>query len=115
VQEALTNTLKHGGTAPPPTAEVTLTYGAAELEVLITDTGRGTRPGTTTSTDTGTGTGTATGPAGHDRGNGGQGIAGMRERASLYDGTLETGPRPGPAPAPGWQVRLRLPLEDNPS
>ncbi|MFJ1611160.1 sensor histidine kinase [Streptomyces sp. NPDC088251] len=91
VQEALTNTLKHGGTAPPLTAEVTLTYRATELEALITDTGT-----------------SGGGPEG-----GGQGIAGMRERASLYDGTLEAGPLPQKsASAAGWRVRLRLPLED---
>lgn len=101
VQEALTNTLKHGGTAPAPTAEVTLTYRATELEAVITDTG------------TGTGTGTGADTAGrHGSGGGGQGITGMRERASLYDGTLEAGPLPGSASATGWQVRLRLPLED---
>lgn len=94
VQEALTNTLKHGGTAPSPTAEVTLTYRATELEAVITDTGNAGRKG----------------PEG-----GGQGITGMRERASLYDGTLEAGPLPDSAPTTGWQVRLRLPLEDTPS
>ncbi|MFB7190073.1 sensor histidine kinase [Streptomyces sp. NPDC056230] len=98
VQEALTNTLKHGGTDPSLTAEVTLTYRAKELEALITGTGT-----------------TRDGPEG-----GGQGITGMGERASLYDGTLEAGPLPTQATATapataGWQVRLRLPLEDTPS
>ncbi|MEV8456387.1 histidine kinase [Streptomyces sp. NPDC052095] len=96
VQEALTNTLKHGGTQPPPSAEVTLTYRPGELEAVITDTATATRP--------------QTGARG-----GGQGIAGMRERASLYDGTLEAGPLPASAAVPGWRVRLRLPLEDTPS
>ncbi|MFE3940261.1 sensor histidine kinase [Streptomyces sp. NPDC059118] len=100
VQEALTNTLKHGGADPSPTAEVTLTYRATELEALVTDTG----------TDVGTG---AVGRHGPDAG--GRGITGMRERASLYDGTLEAGPLPASAPVGGWQVRLRLPLEDTPS
>ncbi|MGW2178196.1 sensor histidine kinase [Streptomyces sp. NPDC001732] len=111
VQEALTNTLKHGGTTPSPTAEVTLTYGPAELEVLVTDTGTATD--TVTGADAGTDTGS--GPTGRGRGSSGQGITGMRERASLYDGTLEAGPLPASAPTPGWQVRLRLPLADNPS
>ncbi len=35
---------------------------------------------------------------------------GMRERAALYDGHLEAGPLPAAA---GWQVRLRLPLEES--
>ncbi|MFD9501044.1 sensor histidine kinase [Streptomyces sp. NPDC060035] len=92
VQEALTNTLKHGGIHPAFAAEVTLTYRATELEALITDNGT---PCPEPVPLDGTG----------------QGITGMRERASLYDGTLEAGP---PA-ASGWQVRLRLPLEDSPS
>ncbi|TCI49026.1 sensor histidine kinase, partial [Exiguobacterium sp. SH5S13] len=39
VQEALTNTRKHGG--PDVGATVRLTYGDAELELLIEDDGRG--------------------------------------------------------------------------
>ncbi|MFF2409357.1 sensor histidine kinase [Streptomyces sp. NPDC058092] len=104
VQEALTNTLKHGGGDPSLTAEVTLTYRTTELEALITDTGT-----------------TCGGPEGSSPG-GGQGITGMRERASLYDGTLEAGPllpaaiaTTSAASAAGWRVRLRLPLEDTPS
>ncbi|WSV62062.1 histidine kinase [Streptomyces sp. NBC_01013] len=89
VQEGLTNTLKHAGPDQSLAAEVTLTYRPTELDVLITDNGN-PRP--------------IAGP-------GGTGIAGMRERASLYDGTLEAG-RPATT---GWQVRLRLPLEDSPS
>lgn len=92
VQEGLTNTLKHAATDESLAAEVTLTYRPTELEVLITDNGT-PHP-------------TAVPPAGT-----GQGITGMRERASLYDGTLEAD-RPA---ATGWQVRLRLPLEDTPS
>ncbi|MEU1369072.1 histidine kinase [Streptomyces sp. NPDC005803] len=92
VQEALTNTLKHAGPGPALAAEVTLTYRPTELEVLITDNGA---PHPTA--------GPPDGP--------GQGITGLRERASLYDGTLEAA-RPGTT---GWRVRLRLPLEDSPS
>ncbi|MFI6862906.1 sensor histidine kinase [Streptomyces sp. NPDC050421] len=92
VQEGLTNTLKHATANPSLAAEVTLTYRPTELEVLITDNGT-PRPGA--------------GPCD----GAGQGITGMRERASLYDGTLEAG-RPTTT---GWQVRLRLPLEDSPS
>lgn len=92
VQEGLTNTLKHAATHESLAAEVTLTYGPTELEVLITDNGT---PHPTAVPLAGTG----------------QGITGMRERASLYDGTLEAD-RPA---ATGWQVRLRLPLEDTPS
>ncbi|MGH2970288.1 MAG: sensor histidine kinase, partial [Solirubrobacteraceae bacterium] len=89
VQEALTNTLKHAG---PAHAQVTLRYGdhALELEVL----------------DDGDGDG-APGP----RAAGGFGLAGMRERATLYGGVLEAGPRH----EGGYALRARLPLERAPS
>ncbi|MFD5323594.1 sensor histidine kinase [Streptomyces sp. NPDC127092] len=87
VQEALTNTLKHGGEAAEAT--VTLAYEPEALVVTVTDTGRGAaNPGQ------------------------GQGLAGMRERAALYDGTLECGT---PPEGTGWHVSLTLPREDSPS
>lgn len=79
VQEALTNTLKHGGAGA--TAEVTLRYEGEIVDVEITDTGSGT-----------------------PRGTGGAGLRGMSERAAVYGGTLDA----GPGPAGGWQVRARL-------
>ncbi|MEU3597576.1 sensor histidine kinase [Streptomyces sp. NPDC006798] len=83
VQEALTNTLKH--TPPGTTASVALARTPRDLTVTVTDTG----------------------PAGPSAPAAeGRGITGMRERAALYDGTLESGPLPGG----GWQVRLRLPV-----
>ncbi|NEB40225.1 sensor histidine kinase [Streptomyces sp. SID14515] len=91
VQEALTNTLKHA--THPTSATVTLTYSRTHLDAHITDTGTGA-----TATADGA---EASLPA--------QGIMGMRERAALYDGTLEAGPLPHHG---GWQIRLRLPLED---
>ncbi|NED12306.1 histidine kinase [Streptomyces sp. SID9124] len=90
VQESLTNTLKHAGASPSLRAEVTLTYRPGTLEALITDNGTSRPDGPTP------------GPIG-------QGITGMRARASLYDGTLEA----GPSAEGGWRVRLRLPLEDS--
>ncbi|WP_030896826.1 sensor histidine kinase [Streptomyces sp. NRRL S-474] len=88
IQEALTNTLKHGG--PDATAEIELTYadrGAAT--VTITDNGNGSR------TD--------------DPTRAGRGLPGMRERTALYGGTLEAGPLPHTEH--GWRVRLHLPEE----
>ncbi|WP_406060460.1 histidine kinase [Streptomyces sp. NBC_01077] len=80
VQEALTNTLKHAGEGA--TATVLLTYTPQEVRAEITNTG-------------------APAPASPP----GQGLTGMRERAALYDGTLES----GPLPTGGWHVSLRLP------
>ncbi|MFI7328244.1 sensor histidine kinase [Streptomyces rubiginosohelvolus] len=91
IQEALTNTLKHA--TGPASATVALTYSPTHLDARITDTGTGA--GRTPET--------AEAPLAA------QGIMGMRERAALYDGTLEAGPLPE---HPGWQVQLRLPLED---
>ncbi|WP_055417646.1 sensor histidine kinase [Streptomyces pactum] len=87
IQESLTNTLKHAG--PDATAHIDLSYeprGAVTL--TVTDTGHG-----------------GPAPAPSD----GRGLPGMRERTSLYGGTLEAGPRP--RPARGWRVHLHLPEE----
>ncbi|MFG3552460.1 sensor histidine kinase [Streptomyces sp. NPDC047725] len=87
VQEALTNTLKHAG--PDATAEIDLSYGpGGAVTLTVTDTGRG-----------------GPAPALSD----GRGLPGMRERTSLYGGTLEAGPRP--RPDRGWRVHLHLPEE----
>jgi signal transduction histidine kinase len=82
VQEALTNTLKHAG---PARACVTLRYRAQALELEVLDDGRGAP-----NVD-----------------GGGFGLVGMRERAALYGGALDAGPRPGG----GYALRARLPLE----
>jgi signal transduction histidine kinase len=82
VQEALTNTLKHAG---PAKARVRIRYGDGDLQLEVTDDGRGVL-----RTD----------------GTGGHGLVGMRERVSLYGGELTTGNRPGG----GYVVRARLPL-----
>ena len=83
VQEALTNALKHAGTA---TAQVRLSFGIYWLIVEVFDTGRGPVP---------------------DAGRLGHGLVGMRERVALYGGTLRTGPRPGG----GYRVYAKLPME----
>lgn len=93
VQEALTNTLKHGG--PGATAEVTLSRTPESITAEITDTGRPTS--------------SASFPP--SAGPGGRGIPGMRERTALYAGTLDVGPLP--PPANGWRVHLHLPNDED--
>ncbi len=79
VQEALTNALKHAG---PAQARVLIRYADSEVDIEVTDTGRG---------------------MGTKRG--GHGLVGMRERASLFGGTLQAGPHP----EGGWRVSAKLP------
>jgi signal transduction histidine kinase len=83
VQEALTNVTRHAGNAR---ATVLISYGE-DLLVVVEDDGRGVA-------STGSGAG------------GGNGIAGMRERATALGGTLEAGPKPDA----GFRVVARLPL-----
>jgi signal transduction histidine kinase len=81
VQEALTNALRHAGSA---TARVVLRYAEEEVEVEVSDTGAGDRNGSAP----------------------GQGLAGMRERVAVFGGQLQAGPqREG-----GYLVTARLPL-----
>ena len=84
VQEALTNTLRHGG--PDADAFVTLAWTARGLDLQIDDDGCGA----------------AADPA--TRGSG-QGLRGAAERTALFGGTLETGPRVGT----GYRVSAHLP------
>jgi signal transduction histidine kinase len=84
VQEALTNVIKHAGEA----RTLVLISWSAELEIAVSDDGRG---------------------AGHGGGSG-RGLIGLRERAAIYGGSLDAGPRPGG----GWRVRARFPLERPP-
>ena len=84
IQEALTNSLKHSGGA---TAAVRVRYLPTSLELEVLDDGRA---GSRRRTD----------------GVGGQGLIGMRERASLHGGRLSVGPRPGG----GFAVRASFPL-----
>ncbi|MGJ6962358.1 sensor histidine kinase [Streptosporangium sp. G11] len=85
VQEALTNTLKHGG--PDSRATVEMEYGVRELLLRVTDDGRG---------------------AATPEREGGHGLVGMRERVALFGGSLEARPVPGG----GFQVVARLPIGD---
>ncbi|RIV41412.1 sensor histidine kinase [Micromonospora radicis] len=83
VQEALTNALKHAGTA---TAQVRVSFTGDAVEVEVTDTGRGPAP--------------TPQRVGH-------GLVGMRERVALYGGILHTGARSGG----GYRVYARIPVE----
>ncbi|MFE6689452.1 sensor histidine kinase [Streptomyces sp. NPDC057743] len=84
VQEALTNIVRHSGSR---TARVLLRYAPGVLEIRVDDDGPATA-----------GTGELVG--------GGNGLAGMRERAAALGGTIEAGPRPDG----GFRVHARLPL-----
>lgn len=86
VQEALTNVLKH---ADGDRSRVRIRYLPHSVELEVTDDGRTSR-----SAPVGTG----------------HGLAGMRERVSLYGGTLEA----GPGEDGGWRLLARLPLESVP-
>ena len=86
VQEALTNVLKHAG--KPPTS-VSIDCQDGDLLVEVSDAGPPIP---------------AAVPA---MPGGGRGLIGLRERAGLYGGRLEAGPRPGG----GWQVQARFPVD----
>jgi signal transduction histidine kinase len=88
LQEALTNVLKHAG---PASVIVTIVERVGETTIEVVDDGRGLaatakRPGT---------------PGGH-------GLVGMRERASLFGGSIEAGARPGG----GYRVFATLAWDD---
>ena len=80
VQEALTNVRRHAGASA---AAVTIDYTDAAVVVQVRDDGSG----------------------GHDSTEG-HGLIGMRERAALYGGRLETVPSAGH----GFTVRAELPV-----
>jgi len=91
VQEALTNTLKHAG--PRTRIHLALRVDGTRLRIAVRDTG----------------------PLGGDRpvpaAGEGHGLIGMRERASLYAGTVAAGPVPGG----GWAVTADLELGSEPA
>ena len=90
VQEALTNVLKHAGSAH---AEVSIGYVDDTVTIEVTDDGPGPE---------------AADPVWADGAPGGRGLTGMRERVALFGGELRAGPRPGG----GFTVRARLPVGD---
>ncbi|MGI5456757.1 sensor histidine kinase [Streptomyces sp. CA-249302] len=90
VQEALTNTRKHGG--PNTGASVRLVYFDDGLGLLVEDDGKG-----------------APHELYEEGGIDGQGhgLIGMRERVGMVGGTLDAGPRPGG----GFRISALLPLK----
>jgi len=84
VQEALTNSLRHGGGTR---ASLIVRYGDRDLAVEVCDDGRGT------------------GAAGINAS--GHGLVGMRERVGLYGGSLIA----GPLPRGGYSVKALIPLD----
>ncbi|MDQ1671989.1 MAG: hypothetical protein QOC98_551 [Frankiaceae bacterium] len=82
VQEALTNTLKHGGAGARATVHIE--YRDDEVLLDVTDDGAGVGAPVPTGA--------------------GRGLTGMRERVHAFGGDVRTGPRA----AGGWQVRARL-------
>ncbi|WP_329456406.1 sensor histidine kinase [Streptomyces sp. NBC_01497] len=90
VQEALTNSRKHGG--PDVGASVRLVYFDDGLGLLVEDDGRGAALAMQEDR----------GADGH-----GQGLIGMRERVGMVGGTLDAGPRPGG----GFRISALLPLK----
>lgn len=84
VQEALTNVIKH---AAPTSARIVVRYLPDALELVVDDAGPSERRDPVTA------------------GSGGHGLVGMRERVSMFGGTMRAGPRPGG----GFEVVARLP------
>ncbi len=87
VQEALTNTVKHGGKA---SARVAVRYTDETLEIEVVDDGRG-----------------AAAPLQAGAEGGGHGLIGMKERVGLFGGELQT----GPILTGGYRVFARMPIE----
>jgi signal transduction histidine kinase len=83
-QEAVTNVIRH---AAASRLECVLAYGPVSVELTVVDDGRSAAP---------------------SPGSGGHGLVGMRERAALYGGSLDAGPRPGG----GFSVRAVLPTPE---
>ena len=86
VQEALRNTLKHAG---PARAHVRLKYGEHDVELDVSDDGRGAPSAAAAENAPGTG------------------LLGMRERVAMLGGEIEAGYRKDG----GFGVRAKLPLE----
>jgi signal transduction histidine kinase len=86
IQEALTNSLKHGHAT---SGRVCISYFSAALELEIVDNGHN---------------------LGSEDGFTGQGLIGMRERVLLHGGQLEVAPQD----PQGFRVWVRLPYQSSP-
>jgi signal transduction histidine kinase len=86
VQEGLTNALKHAGSAA---AEVRVEFHPDRVVLRVDDNGTG---------------------AVNENGHIGHGLVGMRERVSLYGGTLRT----GPGSDGGYSVAANIPIDPAP-
>ncbi len=95
VQESVTNVMKH---VPEHTARVLVDVGAEVVEVSVSDVPATSEPHLGARATSG------------GIGDSGNGIIGMRERATAVGGTL----RAGPTPDGGWTVLARLPVGDRP-
>lgn len=87
IQEALTNVVKHAG--PSARCSVELAWDNRGLKMTISDNGRGA--GALGSSDSG------------------QGLRGMQERVSLYDGSVEAAPQNGG----GFRVTVFIPYTED--
>ncbi|MFD0297377.1 sensor histidine kinase [Streptomyces sp. NPDC127118] len=87
VQEAVTNVVRH---ASPTRCRVTVAADPREIRIDVVDEGPPV----------------GRGRAGHEL-PGGHGLLGMRERAMMYGGRFEAGPRP----EGGFAVSVRLPID----
>ena len=84
-QEAVTNVVRHSGAS---SARITITVGTEDLDVTVSDNGRGP------------------GDVDEDADDGGTGLRGMRERASALGGSVELDQAPGG----GARLHATLPL-----
>ncbi|MGI5456482.1 sensor histidine kinase [Streptomyces sp. CA-249302] len=91
VQESLTNVLRHAG--PGARVSVTLRFEKQVVRIGVVDDGAGRLTGSRAVTD---------------RGSGGNGLVGMRERVEVSGGTFAAGPRLGA----GWQVDAEIPVKE---
>ena len=85
IQESLTNVIRH---ARAVTAQIAITYRRSDVVIQIDDDGPGSDEPEAPTTD-------------------GNGLLGMRERATALGGDLDA----GPLEAGGYRVRARLPLD----